>query len=221
MKKKDKEIKIEGLATEICIWKDKTECDDCKLNEDIFCRPQSKYRIFFAAPMFIAFLPLIVEILFYSDFELFLKLFFFGSWIAYAFFFLNVWESRMLCNHCPYYANDAQKKLHCPIDKGKLKTGKYDPGPSSLSEKIQFITGTIIFVGYPVPILVVGRLWFSLLFLVIGVVSWIVILQKKVCTDCVNFACVLNRVPKTIKDAFLKRNPVIKKAWEEKGYKVN
>ncbi|MHA1992508.1 MAG: hypothetical protein ACW98A_16170 [Candidatus Hodarchaeales archaeon] len=32
-----------GLAEEICIWKDKSECKDCNLHEKLFCRPKSKY----------------------------------------------------------------------------------------------------------------------------------------------------------------------------------
>jgi hypothetical protein len=46
---------------------------------------------------------------------------------------------------------------------------------------------------------------------------WIIIIQLKVCTDCVNFACILNRVPKSVRLQFFEKNPIIKKAWEEKG----
>jgi len=220
-----KEIKkrkrpITGLATEICIWKDESECSDCNLHEKIFCRPKLKYLLMFALPMFFGLIPMVIGVIF-ANLELLFKIIFFGGWIGYSFFFFNVWESRMVCNHCPYYANDEQKSLHCPIDKGKLKTSKYDPGPASKSEKIQFAVGALIFVLYPIPFLIVGNLIPQLILYSLGIIIWIIVIQLKVCSDCINFACLMNRVPESIRNEFIKKNPVIRKAWEEKGYKFN
>ncbi|MHA1932364.1 MAG: hypothetical protein ACW96X_07470 [Promethearchaeota archaeon] len=59
---------------------------------------------------------------------------------------------------------------------------------------------------------------FYLLLVTLGaMIVWIIIIQLKVCTDCVNFACILNRVPKSVRLQFFEKNPIIKKAWEEKG----
>ena len=207
-----------GLASEICIWKDKSNCGDCKLDKQLFCRPKLKYMMYFILPLLIGLIPVIFGVLF-SNFDIIMKLFFFISWLAYAMFFFSVWESHMLCNHCPYYANDAQKTLHCPIDKGKLKTGKYKPGPLSFSEKVQFFLGSSILFMYPIPFLIIGGLLIPLIFLIIGVVTWIIVIQLKVCIACVNFACPLNRVNKDIKDEFFRLNPIIKEAWEKSGYK--
>lgn len=200
------------------MWKEDTECEGCNLHEQVFCKPKSKYAMLFIAPFPLIVVPAVIQILFFSNFNLFLKIAILVGWFAYGFFFLNIWESRMLCNHCPYYANDSQKSLRCPIDKGKLKTGKYDPGPSSTSEKIQFIIGALLMIGFPIPFLIIGELWVSLILLGIGFIMWIIILQLKICTDCVNFACPLNRVPKEIRNEFIKKNPVIREAWEKKGY---
>jgi len=208
-----------GIASEICIWKNKSECGDCQLNEEIFCHPQVKYMLYFALPLLIAIIPVTLGILF-STFVSFVKLFFFVGWIAYAFFFFFILESYVICNHCPYYANESQRVLHCTIDKGKLKTGKYNPGPTTTTEKIIFIIGALILIGYPVPFLILGGLLIPLIFLILGGIAWLVSIQLKVCSDCINFACPLNRVPKTIRDEFLKHNPIIRKAWEEKGYKI-
>jgi len=216
--RKKKKKKLTGLATEICIWKDESECRDCDLNQKIFCHPGLKYMIYFATPFFIGVIPVVLEVLFTQNVEFIWKIIFFAGWIGYAFFFLNVWESHILCNHCPYYANDSQRSLHCPIDKGKLKTGKYDPGPASKSEKIQFFIGVVIFVGFPIPFLLLFNIYLSLIIYIIAIVSWFTILQLKICPDCVNFACLLNRAPKEIRSEFMKRNPIIKKTWEEKGY---
>ncbi|MFX0095154.1 MAG: hypothetical protein ACFFBD_25695, partial [Candidatus Hodarchaeota archaeon] len=46
-------------------------------------------------------------------------------------------------------------------------------------------------------------------------------LRRNVCPKCVNFSCPLNKVPKEIVDAYLKRNPVMKEAWEASGYKID
>ena len=220
MKSNERKEDITGLATKICIWKVEVNCEHCNLDEILFCRPKPKYAFLFAIPLLIAIIPTVIGILFFSGINGIWKIIILGIWFAYGFFFLNIWESQMLCNHCPYYANDSEKYLRCPIDRGKLKTGSYDPGPTSLSEKIQFIIGTIILIGYPLPFLIIENLWIFLIFWTIGIISWIFTLQVKVCKDCVNFACPLNRVPKSIRDDFFKRNPVIRKAWEQKGYKI-
>jgi hypothetical protein len=35
------------------------------------------------------------------------------------------------------------------------------------------------------------------------------------CRKCVNFSCMFNKVPKEYINEYLKRNPVIRKAWEK------
>ena len=127
----------------------------------------------------------------------------------------------MICNHCPYYANDRQRILHCPVDKGKLKTSKYDPGPMSSSEKVQFVVGATIFVLYPLPFLLIAEQIISTIFLFVGIIIWIIVIQLKVCPFCINFSCPLNRVPISVRNEFLNRNPVIKRAWIEKGYDID
>ncbi len=205
-----------GLAEEICIWKNKSECKECDLHEKLFCQPKSKYIIYFGLPAVFAMIPAGIGLL-TSEFELLVRILIFGGWIGYLMFFFFVWESRMVCNHCPYFANDEQRTLHCPIDKGKLKTSKYNPGPASLSEKIQFLIGFAILLGYPIVFLALANQILLLLFTLGASVVWIIIIQLKVCTDCVNFACVLNRVPKSVRLQFFEKNPIIKKAWVEKG----
>ena len=205
-----------GLAEEICIWKDKTECKDCNLHEKLFCRPKSKYTLYFGVPAMFSMIPAGFGLL-TSEFELWIRILIFSGWMVYLMFFFFVWESRMVCNHCPYFANDEQRTLHCPIDSGKLKTSKYEPGPSSLSEKIQFLIGFAILLGYPLFFLALANQILLLVITIVASVVWIIIIQLKVCTDCVNFSCVLNRVPKSVRQQFFEKNPIIKEAWEKKG----
>jgi hypothetical protein len=47
-----------------------------------------------------------------------------------------------------------------------------------------------------------------------------VILGKNTCSKCVNFSCFFSRVPKEVVDEYLKKNEVMRKAWEEAGYKI-
>ncbi len=205
-----------GLAEKLCIWKDTSECKDCNLHEKLFCRPKSKYLIYFGVPSGAAMIFGFIGILL-SNFEILIKIAILGGWIGYMLFFFFIWESRMVCNHCPYFANDEERTLHCPIDKGKLKTSTYNPGPTSTSEKIQFLIGLMIFMAYPIIFLLLADQILFFFLTVASMVIWIIIIQLKVCTDCVNFACVLNRVPISVKQQFFDKNPIIKEAWEKKG----
>lgn len=44
--------------------------------------------------------------------------------------------------------------------------------------------------------------------------------QKYTCSKCINFSCLLNRVPKEVVDEYLKRNPIMRKAWKENGWQI-
>ncbi len=91
----------------------------------------------------------------------------------------------------------------------------------SQSEKAQMILALLIFVGYPLPFLIIGGQFLLLAISIIGITTWFLVLQLKICPDCVNFSCPLNRVPKDIIDEFLRRNPVMQAAWEKAGYELS
>jgi hypothetical protein len=42
-------------------------------------------------------------------------------------------------------------------------------------------------------------------------------LRLYTCSRCVNFSCPLNTVPRETVEAYLARNPVMRRAWEESG----
>ncbi|MBD3352034.1 MAG: hypothetical protein GF364_11160 [Candidatus Lokiarchaeota archaeon] len=212
--------KSRGLAEEICIWQDSEQCGDCELKDHVFCKPKPKYTIYFASPMIIVMVAVIWGIM-DSVFDFGAKIAVLAIWFGYMFVFLNFWESYMLCNHCPYYANEQEKVLHCPIDRGKLKTGRYDPGPLSNSEKVEFIIGVLILILFPLPFLLIAGQIIQLISAIIGIMLWLLFLQTMICTDCINFSCPLNKVPDEIRNKFIQKNPIIKKAWEEKGYQID
>jgi hypothetical protein len=57
-------------------------------------------------------------------------------WLAYSLFFFFVWEARVLCRHCPFWAEDSGV-LHCHANAGVIKLWAYRPGPMSGAEQVQ------------------------------------------------------------------------------------
>jgi membrane protease YdiL (CAAX protease family) len=140
-------------------------------------------------------------------------------WFIFMAFFLQVWENRILCSHCPHYASEG-RILRCHANYGLLKLWKYNPGPMSLSEQIQFIIAIAIFIGLPFPFLILGQQWLWVILGSFGAIILATVLFGWLCLRCVNFSCPFNRVPKDIVDNFLKENTEMRKGWEEKGYRL-
>ncbi len=141
-------------------------------------------------------------------------------WIIYAIFFLQVWENRILCSHCPYYGSEG-RTLRCHANYGLFKLWKYNPAPMSHSEQAQMVIGVAIMIGFPFPLLFLSKQWVFLILASFGAIVLGAILFGWLCVQCVNFSCPFNRVPKDEVDAFLKEHPEMQKAWEEKGYQVD
>ncbi|MHA1347251.1 MAG: hypothetical protein ACTSVO_01735 [Candidatus Heimdallarchaeaceae archaeon] len=203
---------------EICIWENKENCSNCELKGRLHCHLNIKYSIIFGIPFFIGFIPALIGLIL-LDFPL--NLISIISWIVYIVFFFLVWEPQILCSHCPYYAEGEKKTLRCSINYGFLKTSKFKPGPANKFEKAQFLIGANIIFIIPIVFLIIGEMWVYLGFTIFGVVLWYILIQLYVCTDCINFSCILNRVPKKERDEFLKKNPKMYEAWKESGYKFD
>jgi hypothetical protein len=140
-------------------------------------------------------------------------------WLAYSFLFFFVWEAAVLCRHCPYWA-EPRTILRCHANCGVIKLWKYQSGPMTKWEKIQFAIGGLIWAGCPIPVLLLGHEYLLALIAVSAAVSGAFIMRKNVCTRCINFSCPMNAVPKSLVDAYLRRNPVIRAAWEDGGYRL-
>jgi hypothetical protein len=198
---------------EICIDKAQSECSNCIIKGQLECQFRPKTLMRFAIGFLVAAVPAIIGMLL-AGYGLFLL-----GWFAYAIFFLQIWENKILCAHCPNYAKKG-RTIICHANYGLFKVWKFNPKPMSRWEKIQFISGASIFSCFPIPFLIIGRLYL-LLFISLGGISifWGVLVVK-MCTRCLNFSCPINRVPKSLIDAFLVRNPIMREAWEEKGYKI-
>lgn len=198
----------------ICIWKPKEDCSDCSLGDDIHCEMHRSDTLMFGGSAMLFFIPAIGGMILGG-----MGLWLIGYFVYWLIFF-ELWENRVLCSHCPFYAEDGGQghTLHCYANYGLYKTWPYNPAPLSRSHQIQFIIGLLIFVGYPIPFLILSGQVLFLVFALVGTMTWLTVLKLKICPRCLNFSCPLNSVSKETVDEFLKRNPVMLKAWEESGY---
>ena len=69
--------------------------------------------------------------------------------------------------------------------------------------------------------MILGGQYVFIILTSIGLIIFLGILIKRRCARCINFSCVFNHVPKEVVDDFLKKNPIMKEAWEKTGYKLN
>jgi hypothetical protein len=201
-------------SSDICTWKDPSECKECPINGKLICHFQKKYLFSFIGFFFVfaitAFIGVIV-----SGYGWYLL-----GWIGFWLFFFEVWEIRILCTHCPYYAEEG-RSLHCIANYSSLKLWKYRPGPMSMSEKVQLLMGFAILIGYPLIFMIISSQFIFLLVSIVEIFMFFMFLMIRRCGKCINFSCPLNRVRKEVIDCFLKRNSIMRKAWEEKGYKID
>ncbi len=197
----------------ICTWKDTSECNNCPINGELICHFHRKYLYSFIGLFFIFAITSFVGVIL-AGYGWFLL-----GWIGFWLFFFEFWEISILCSHCPYYAEEG-RTLHCIANYSSLKIWKYHPEPMNLSEKIQLMIGFIILVGYPVVLLILGNQFILLIVVIIEIIVFFCFLIIKRCGSCLNFSCPLNHVKKEVIDSFLKKNPVMRETWEDKGYKI-
>ena len=198
----------------ICTWQDVSGCADCPIGDTLSCRFNWGDLLYFLA----GFLPPAIAVvagMMRGGFGWHLV-----GWVGFMMFFFFVWEARVLCSHCPYWSEDG-RVLHCLANYGVIKIWRYHPEPMSASEKAQFLVGAGIMVLYPFPFLIIGGQYLLALIALAGMVSFGFSLKKHVCARCVNLSCPANGVPKEIAEAYLMRNLVMHRAWEESGYQLS
>lgn len=198
---------------DICTWRPKSECNDCTIKGYLKCHFKIRYLLNFIGLFLLFAIPALAGVIL-AGYGWYLL-----GWIAFGIVFFEFWEIRILCSHCPYYAEKG-RSLHCFGNYMSLKVWRFHPEPMNRSEKIQLFLGFIIFFGYPYIFMLLGRQYFFIILYSISLIVFFGLLVGRRCSRCVNFSCPLNRVPKKVVDAFLKRNPVMKEAWEKKGYVI-
>jgi len=104
------------------------------LEEKLTCHFESKDTIIFNITFLVFLIPAVIGVIL-AGYWLWLI-----GYIAYWFVFIQIWENKTLCSHCPHY-NEEEKTIRCYGNKGIYKLWKYNPKPMSISHQIQFIVG--------------------------------------------------------------------------------
>ncbi len=194
-----------------CTWRDASECGDCDLGGRLMCRFDAGDLAGFA----LHFMPLgtaAVAGMIRGGYGWWVF-----AWIAYCGLFFFVWEARVLCRHCPYWAEES-RVLHCPANYGVVKIWAYVPGPMTRSERIQFLAGGLLLACIPLAFLLAGRQYLLAAVAVLSAASAVYNVRRHVCTRCINFSCPGNAVPEALVDAYLERNPCMREVWLACGY---
>ena len=144
---------------------------------------------------------------------------FLSGWFIFMLLNFFIWEARVLCSHCPFWAEKGHV-LHCLANSGVIKLFRFHPEPISRWEKMQFISIIIILIGYPFPFILAGAQYIIAGITLTGAILFAWAVYTHSCSRCINFSCVFNHVPGYVVDLYLDKNPVMKKAWEEAGYKA-
>ena len=133
-------------------------------------------------------------------------------WIAIIVGFFGFLEIRVMCSHCPHYAEEGST-LGCWANHGSPKIWKYRPGPMSALEKVMFFGGLAVVWVYPLPFLAINERWFLLALYILTNAGCFMTLKLFLCSQCMNFACPLNSVGDTTRDLFCQRNPSVAEHW--------
>lgn len=220
----------------ICTWDEQADCQTCSIQGKLVCKWDKKILSGFygiASPAIIT-----------AIFGMVVVGFLTGLWwplitfAVYFFLMLGIFEIRFLCSHCPYYAEDG-KVLHCLANHGSFKFWRYHPEPLNRFEKfMMYFLITTVFFLYPLSVLGYGIWFLSVNYATYGLIallgmvgitlanlastiSFVVTLQLFFCPNCVNFSCPLNKVPKPVIDEYLRKNDVMRKAWEKSGWQID
>ena len=200
------------------------DCESCSINGKLMCTFNIKDTIYFVAPVLGAWITLIQGIIYgfmSGKIELLFLIIFSVGYIGYLIFFFQVWENKILCSHCPYYAFEDDKRVKCYANYGIYKAWKYNPAPMTTSEKVQFLIGITLFAGIPLILFLITGLYVYFWISLVLTFVWIISMHFLSCSKCPNFSCPLNNVPKEVVDKFLKHYSIMRTAWEEKGYVID
>lgn len=181
-------------------------CEGCPVKSQLHCHFQGKDLARFLA---IAFPVFIVGGAGITRLNAWLLI----PWVVLCLSYFGFIEIRVMCSHCPHYAEPGTKSLQCWANYGSPKLWKYRPGPMSRAENIVFFVGLAVIAAYPLAFLLVGAQWLLLILFLGTLVGFGGVLNSQLCTHCMNFACPLNRVKPEVRALFFARNPVVAEAW--------
>ena len=181
-------------------------CEDCAVREIVHCHFRPGDLIHFLSIVLPGFLVGGAGIYRVSGWLL-------GLWILLIIGYFGFLEIRVMCSHCPHYAEPGHS-LRCWANYGSPKLWDYRPGPMSFVEKLLFLGGFVVIWGYPLVFLVVGKQLFLLIVYAISTTGFFMTLRLFLCSQCMNFACPLNSIDGNVRQEFFKRNPEVASAWD-------
>jgi len=182
-------------------------CDDCTIHSNLHCHFSAKDWIHF---LFIAFPPILLGGAGINNINGWLLI----PWIIFLVAFFGFIEIRVMCSHCPHYA-ESLKVLKCWANYGSPKIWKYRPGPMTLIEKAVFFSGLTIVWGYPLPFFIFDKQLLLSAVYSMTTIGFFMTMINYMCSQCMNFACPLNHVDDNVRVQFFKYNPIVAKAWEK------
>lgn len=198
---------------QICTWQPASACKGCGLPHDLNCRFRFRGLVSFLGIFAVYMVPAYFGMIRSG----------YGSWLwgwgGMAIFFFGFWEIYILCRHCPYYAKSGLF-LQCMANYGCPKFFTYEPGPIRQWEKVQLLIGFAVMGGYPFVFMILGGAYLWLFLSMAGLLFFFGALIRVKCTKCINFSCILNRVPEQTVNQYLNRNPVMAAAWKKAGWQV-
>lgn len=216
-------MKEKAQTRKICDEK-YSNCETCFVNGKLMCSFNIKDTIFFVVPILSMWVTWILGLsfgFFSGKINLPLLIVFSVGYIGYLIGFFQFWENKILCSHCPYYAFEEDKYVKCYANYGIYKAWKYNPAPMTSSEKIQFIISIALFAIIPLILFIITELYIYFSISLVLSLIWFISMHFLSCSKCPNFSCPLNNVSKEVVDEYLKRNSVMRKAWEEQGYLID
>jgi hypothetical protein len=183
-------------------------CDGCSVTGKLVCHFNSRQLFLFllmALPVFL------LAGFIIHQFNPFLLV----PWILFIVLYFGLIEIRVMCSHCPHYAEPEIRSLKCWANYGSPKFWKYRPGPMYLMETIIFYSGFIIILVPPVVLAIRAENFILLAIYIVLTIVWKQALQMLYCNHCINFACPFNRIDSETRNVFFDRNPAVRKAWNK------
>ena len=147
------------------------------------------------------------------------------SWWAFALWavlfvtYFSLVEIRVMCSHCPHYAEQGQRYLQCWANYGAPKLWKYRPVPMSVGENIVFFAGLFVVCFFPVVFMILRADYLILALFAAALAVGSFMLRHFLCVKCMNFACPFNRTDRETRQKFFAHNPAIAKGWRDSGYR--
>lgn len=181
-------------------------CEGCGLQGKISCHFNGKQLAVFLAINLVVFL---ADGYFIFTFNPLLLI----PWILFIIAYFGFIEIRVMCSHCPHYAEPSTKTLKCWANYGSPKLWKYRPGPMSFWEKLIFISGLLVIALPPIVILFLQKSFIFLIAYIFLLVGWKIVLGLGYCSQCMNFACPLNITDDKTRQEFMDKNEIVREAY--------